>query len=190
MIPDKVVAPEVVPAPVVPPAPRRGPGHRGQDVRDAVAEMTLRAQEISLEAGSKMAAAMKEVIHAAAGITNFAVDSARDLAQFMVRRGQMTQDEADKLIREAEDAASKHKRPVKATTPAKHAPAKTAAHTAPKHAASHHAPTHHTASHHGAAKPAAKKHAPPARKPVAKKVVAKKAVAKKPAAKKPAAKKK
>ena len=190
MIPDKVVAPEVVPVPVVPPAPRRGPGHRGQDVRDAVAEMTLRAQEISLEAGSKMAAAMKEVIHAAAGITNFAVDSARDLAQFMVRRGQMTQDEADKLIREAEDAASKHKRPVKATTPAKHAPAKTAAHAAPKHAASHHAPTHHTASHHGAAKPAAKKHAPPARKPVAKKVVAKKAAAKKPAAKKPAAKKK
>lgn len=195
MMPDKVVAPEVVPAPVVPPAPRRGPGHRGQDVRDAVAEMTLRAQEISLEAGSKMAAAMKEVIHAAAGITNFAVDSARDLAQFMVRRGQMTQDEADKLIREAEDAASKHKRPVKATTPAKHAPAKTAAHAAPKHAASHHAPTHHTASHHaashhGAAKPATKKHAPPAKKPVAKKAVAKKAAAKKPAAKKPAAKKK
>ena len=51
-----------------------------------------------------MAAAMKEVIGAAAGITTFAVESARDLVQYMVRRGQMTQDEADKLIREAEAA--------------------------------------------------------------------------------------
>ena len=202
MMPDKVVAPEVTPAPAAPPVPRRGPGHRGQDVRDAVAEMTLRAQEISLEAGSKMAAAMKEVIHAAAGITNFAVDSARDLAQFMVRRGQMTQDEADKLIREAEDAASKHKRPVKSATAAKHAPAKTAAHAAPKHAASHHAPSHHATvpkhaashhapSHHAAAKPAAKKHAAPAKKHAAKKSpAARKPAAKKHAAKKPAAKKK
>ena len=191
MIPDKVVVPEVAPVVATPPAPRRGPGHRGQDVRDAVAEMTLRAQEISLEAGSKMAAAMKEVIHAAAGITNFAVESARDLAQFMVRRGQMTQDEADKLIREAEDAASKHKRPVKAAPPAKHAPAKPAAHVAPKHAPSHAAPAHHAPTHHAAAKPAAKKHAAPAKKPAAKKpAAAKKPVAKKPAAKKPAAKKK
>ena len=34
--------------------PRRSPGHRGQDVRDTVAEMAARAHEISLEAGSKM----------------------------------------------------------------------------------------------------------------------------------------
>jgi len=49
--------------------PRRSPGHRGQDVRDTVAEMAARAHEISLEAGSKMAAAMKDVINAAAGLT-------------------------------------------------------------------------------------------------------------------------
>jgi len=66
--------------------------------------MAARAHEISLEAGSKMAAAMKDVIGAAAGLTGFAVESARDLVQYMVRRGQMTQDEADKLIREAEEA--------------------------------------------------------------------------------------
>lgn len=66
--------------------------------------MAARAHEISLEAGSKMAAAMKDVINAAAGLTGFAVESARDLVQYMVRRGQMTQDEADKLIREAEEA--------------------------------------------------------------------------------------
>src|SRR5687768_331983 len=87
--------------------PRRSPGHRGADVRDTVAEMAAKAQEISLEAGSKMAAAMKDVINAAAGLTGFAVESARDLVQYMVRRGQMTQDEADKLIREAEEAHGK-----------------------------------------------------------------------------------
>lgn len=69
-----------------------------------MAEMTERAQLISQEAGTRIAAAMKDVIGAAAGIAGFAVESARDLAQYMVRRGQMTQDEADKLIREAEDA--------------------------------------------------------------------------------------
>ena len=93
--------------PTVPPAtppgvPRRGPGHRGQDVRDTVAEMAARAQEISLEAGSKMSAAMKDIIGAAAGLSDFVIESARDLLQYMVRRGQMTQEEADKLILEVE----------------------------------------------------------------------------------------
>src|SRR6202161_2597456 len=85
----------VPPAPV---APKRHPGHRGADVRDTVAEMAAKAHEISMEAGSKMAAAMKEVIGAAAGLSIFTLESARDLVQYMVRRGQMTQDEADRLI--------------------------------------------------------------------------------------------
>ena len=88
-------------------APRRAPGHRGADMRDTVAELAERAQLISQEAGSKVAAAMKDVIGAAAGITGFAIESARDLVQFMVRRGQMTPEEADKLIREAEAAHDK-----------------------------------------------------------------------------------
>ena len=110
-MPDQAKPPEVKPAddatatPAAPPTPpRRSPGHRGADVRDTVAEMAAKAQEISQEAGSKMAAAMKDVINAAAGIAGFAVESARDLVQYMVRRGQMTQEEADKLIREAEAA--------------------------------------------------------------------------------------
>jgi polyhydroxyalkanoate synthesis regulator phasin len=86
---------------------KRGPGHRAVDARDAIAELTERAQEISLEAGSKVAIAMKDVISAAAGIAGFAVESARDLVQFMVRRGQMTIEEAEKLLREAESAHSK-----------------------------------------------------------------------------------
>ena len=93
--------------------PPRRPGHRGADVRDTVAEMAARAQEISLEAGSKIAAAMKDVIGAAAGLTGFALESARDLVQYMVRRGQMTQDEADKLIREVEESQGP-RRPVAA----------------------------------------------------------------------------
>ncbi|MEP6729501.1 MAG: hypothetical protein ABJE10_02630 [bacterium] len=94
-------------APTPPAAPRRGPGHRGADMRDTVAEMAERAQLISQEAGSKVSSAMKDVISAAAGLAGFAIESARDLVQYMVRRGQMTQEEADKLIREAEDAHSK-----------------------------------------------------------------------------------
>jgi hypothetical protein len=104
---EKAPVTESKPAGEPPTPPRRSPGHRGQDVRDTVAEMAARAHEISLEAGSKMAAAMKDVINAAAGLTGFAVESARDLVQYMVRRGQMTQDEADKLIREAEEAHGK-----------------------------------------------------------------------------------
>src|SRR6202162_6005556 len=94
-------------APLVP--PKRSPGHRGADVKDTVAEMAAKAHEISLEAGSKMAAAMKDVINAAAGLSGFVIESARDLVQYMVRGGQMTQEEADKLIREVELATPKRK---------------------------------------------------------------------------------
>src|ERR671916_344948 len=101
-------------APAASPPPRRGPGHRGADVRDTMAEMAARAHEISLEAGSKMAGALRDVVGAAAGLADFALESARDLVQYMVRRGQMTQDEADKLLREAEEAYSSRKPPVTA----------------------------------------------------------------------------
>mgnify|MGYP003694579659 CR=1 FL=1 len=95
------------PTPVPPAVPRRSPGHRGADMRDTVAEMAERAQLISQEAGTKVAAAMKDVISAAAGIAGFAVESARDLVQYMVKRGQMTPEEADKLIRDVEAAHDK-----------------------------------------------------------------------------------
>jgi len=86
---------------------KRGPGHRAVDARDAIAELTERAQEISLEAGSKVSEAMRDVISAAAGISGFAVESARDLISYMVRRSQMTPEEGDKLLREAEIAHNK-----------------------------------------------------------------------------------
>ena len=176
--------------------PRRSPGHRGQDVRDTVAEMAARAHEISLEAGSKMAAAMKDVINAAAGLTGFAVESARDLVQYMVRRGQMTQDEADKLIREAEEAHSKKKPAAKAAEPKPPAPAPAKPKAAP--AAKPAAPVAATqapapapkaapAAKPAATAPAAKKSTPAAKKAPAKSAVKRTATAK--ASAKPAKKK-
>jgi polyhydroxyalkanoate synthesis regulator phasin len=88
------------------PQARRPSGHRA-DMRDTVAELAERAQAISQEAGTKVASAMKDVIGAAAGIAGFAIESARDLVQYMVRRGQMTPEEGDRLIREAEAAHDK-----------------------------------------------------------------------------------
>lgn len=114
-------------SPTTPAAPRRTPGHRGADARDTVAEMALRAQEISQEAGSKIAMAMKDVINAAAGVAGFAVESARDLVQYMVRRGQMTQEEADRVIREAEEAHRQSKKVAKEAGASHAAPAKKAA---------------------------------------------------------------
>jgi polyhydroxyalkanoate synthesis regulator phasin len=107
MTPDNAAGENADAPPVAPPPPRRGPGHRGQDIRDTMAEMAAKAHEISLEAGSKMASAMRDVVGAAAGISAFAIESARDLVNYMVRRGQMSQDEATKLLLEVEEAHAK-----------------------------------------------------------------------------------
>ncbi len=87
-------------------------------MRDTVAELAGRAQVISQEAGTKVATAMKDVISAATGIAGFAIESARDLVQYMVRRGQMTPEEGDRLIREAEAAHEKRSPGEKARTTA------------------------------------------------------------------------
>jgi hypothetical protein len=132
--------------------------------------MAAKAHEISLEAGSKMAAAMKDVVGAAAGLTGFVLESARDLLQYMVRRGQMTQDEADKLMREVEASHAKRK----PYTPQ----ASVAPKTSPRAEASHpvHVTKHVSAPIKHAPKPAAKHAA--ARKPAAKKTTMKPAAKK------------
>ena len=119
-------------APAAPPAPRRSLGHRGADVRDTVAEMTAKAHEISLEAGSKMAGAMRDVINAAAGLAEFAVESARDLVQYMVRRGQMSQEEGERLLREAEEAQTRRRGSAPSPAAAPEEPKKPAAKKAPE----------------------------------------------------------
>ena len=186
-------------APGAPPIPpRRSPGHRGADVKDTVAEMAAKAHEISLEAGSKMAAAMKDVVGAAAGLTGLVLESARDLLQYMVRRGQMTQEEADKLMREVESSHAKRK----PFTPPPHAATKAAApkvesshapHTSHTPHAGHTAHTAHAGHTSHASHAGHTSHAAPVRHvsapvrhvsaPV--KHVAKHSAAKKPAAKKP-----
>src|SRR5687767_8917227 len=150
-------APAATPAVTPPVPPRRSPGHRGADVKVTVAEMAAKAHEISLEAGSKMAAAMKDVINAAAGLSGFVIESARDLVQYMVRRGQMTQEEADKLIREVESAMPKRKPSAIVHPPAKSStsPAARSAPTAYRPASVTHQPSHAPAR--AASKPAAKK---------------------------------
>jgi hypothetical protein len=140
--------------------------------------MAAKAHEISLEAGSKMAAAMKDVVGAAAGLTGLVLESARDLLQYMVRRGQMTQEEADKLMREVEASHAKRK----PFTPPPAAAVKTVPKVEPTHApAAAAAQRHHTPApiKHAAAKPAAK-HAAPAKKPAAKKTTMKPAAKKHP----------
>ena len=162
--------------PVVP--PKRSPGHRGADVKDTVAEMAAKAHEISLEAGSKMAAAMKDVVGAAAGLTGLVLESARDLLQYMVRRGQMTQDEADKLMREVEASHAKRKPVSPPPSVAKPVAKVEAAHVVHAHVA-HPAPArHHTpAPIKHAVKPVTK-HAGAAKKPAAKKTTMKPAAKK------------
>jgi histone H1/5 len=193
-MPDKIpaaakpAAVEPVTAPGAVPPVRRHPGHRGADVRDTVAEMAAKAHEISMEAGSKMAAAMKEVIGAAAGLSIFTLESARDLVQYMVRRGQMTQDEADKLIRDAEDAWSKKHKGKKPPARLEQKPKpviKPIPYSLPKAAPPPVLPKKAGAP---AVKPVVAVKKAVAAKPAPKKPVAKKPAAKKPA--KPAAKKK
>ena len=185
-------APDLPPAapPAQPGVPRRAPGHRSTDARDTVAEMALRAQEISQEAGSKIAQAIKDVINAAAGLAGFAIESARDIVQYMVRRGQMTQEEADRIIREVEEAHGKRKpaakqaaspppvapvpvppiKKIAPTTPAEKAPVASAPGVKPAQKA---AKTVHAA--HTASRPAGKKHTAASRpKPSAKKAGKKK----------------
>jgi cell division septation protein DedD len=133
-----------------------------------------------------MAAAMKDVVGAAAGLTGLVLESARDLLQYMVRRGQMTQDEADKLMREVESSHSKKKPFVSpaASTSAGTKSAPTIGHTP-------HVAQKATSTQAKHAKPPAKHAKPPAKhaKPPAKhaKPPAKRSAtaAKKPSAKKP-----
>ena len=188
---EKAPVPADTPEGGPPVPPKRSPGHRGADVKDTVAEMAAKAHEISLEAGSKMAAAMKDVVGAAAGLTGFVIESARDLVQFMVRRGQMTQEEADKLIRQVEEHQPKRKTPLPPPAPAKPAYVAHVPHVS--HVTHAPAPSHPKPAPAKAAKPAAKAaHKPAAKKaPAPKKAPAKKAApAKKPAAKKAAKKRK
>ena len=87
--------------------PGARPYQRPSDTRDTMADLNQRAQALSREAGGRVSSAMRDAIGTAAGLAGFAVESARDLVQYMVRRGQMTQEEADAVLHDAEEAQRK-----------------------------------------------------------------------------------
>jgi len=108
MTPDVPVAPttEVAPAPV---PVKRSPGHRGTDIRDTVAEMTARANEIQFEAGSKMANALRNIVRAAMDDTELSPESARDVVDYFRRRALMSTEDAQALLDEVKEYASTRK---------------------------------------------------------------------------------
>jgi hypothetical protein len=92
----------------VPPV-KRSPGHRGTDIRDTVAEMTARANEIQFEAGSKMANALKNIVRAAIADTELSLESTRDVVDYFRRRALMSTEDAQGLLDEVAEYASKRK---------------------------------------------------------------------------------
>lgn len=94
-----------------------------------MAELAARAHVISQEANAKVTAAMREALSTASGAAGFAVESARDLVQYLVRRGQMTAEEGERLVREAEGAHAKRSGKKSAKTAAKTAAKQPAAKT-------------------------------------------------------------
>jgi hypothetical protein len=108
MTPDVPVAPaEVAAAPAAP--VKRSPGHRGTDIRDTVAEMTARANEIQFEAGSKMANALRNIVRAAIADTELSLESTRDVVDYFRRRALMSTEDAQGLLDEVAEYASKRK---------------------------------------------------------------------------------
>ncbi len=110
MTPDVPVAPtEAVAAPAAP--VKRSPGHRGTDIRDTVAEMTARANEIQFEAGSKMANALKNIVRAAIADTELSPESTRDVVDYFRRRALMSTEDAQGLLDEVAEYAAKRRPP-------------------------------------------------------------------------------
>lgn len=106
MTPDAPAAAESA-TPAAP--PKRSPGHRGTDIKDTIAEMTARANEITLEAGSKMANALRNILRSAIGSDELSVDATRDVVDYFRRRHLMSADDAQALLDEVAEAAGKKK---------------------------------------------------------------------------------
>lgn len=137
-----------VPSPFVAP-PRRSEAQRAE-ASQALAELTERARDIAQRASSALVAAFKDVVADPATAGELSVESTRDLVQYLQRRGQLTPEDAERLIRSAEAVAQR--RPAHAAKPVK--------------------PTVKTAPAKAPAKSAAKKSAPTGKAPAARKPAA------------------
>ena len=107
MTPESPAAPAEAVTPAAP--PKRSPGHRGTDIKDTIAEMTARANEITLEAGSKMANALRNILRSAIGSDELSIDATRDVVDYFRRRHLMSADDAQLLLDEVAEAAGKKK---------------------------------------------------------------------------------
>lgn len=94
---------------LMPPSPAAAPTMTNppRPSRETAAALAARAQAITAEANDLLAGAMREAIDAAGGLSDVAVETARDVAQYLVRRGRMARDEAERLLAAAEDAAAR-----------------------------------------------------------------------------------
>jgi hypothetical protein len=152
------------------PSQRRSEAQQAE-ARDSLAELLERSRAIARQASSTLVSAFKDAMADPAVAGGFAVESARDLVQYLLRRGELTPGDADRLLKAAEGAAQKTS--VKRVAPAKPAPAKPApaklasAKSAPAKASPLKSATKPAAAARKAA-PAAKKPEAPAKKTVAK----------------------
>lgn len=141
---------------------RRSEAQRAESIQ-AVAELTERAREIARDASTALVSAFKDVVADPATAGELSVESTRDLVQYLQRRGQITADDAERLIRSAESMVqrrparsakpSKDVKPARAATPAKSVKAVVAKSARPKAPAAKPARSATTAR----PKPAAKK---------------------------------
>lgn len=165
---------------------RRGEAHQAE-ARDSLVELLDRSRAIARQASSTLVAAFKDVMADPAVAGGFAVESARDLVQYLLRRGELAPADAERLLKLAESAAQRTpakrvvqakpvtvkpaparavtaKPPVARTPAAKSAPAKPVARKSPTRSAAA-APKKHAAPAKPASKPAAK---PATKRPAAK----------------------
>jgi len=164
---DPHVAPgatSAAPALLAQPQRRGEAGHA--ESRDSLNELLERSRAIARQAATTLVTAFKEVMADPAVAGGFAVESARDLVQYLLRRGELSPADAERLLKVAESSAQRS--PAKRVAPAKPVPAKPI-------------PAKPAPTKPVAAKPVAAK--PVATKPVATKPVAVKAGPAKPAVK-------
>jgi len=113
-------APAAGPA-AIPSPHRRGDAHQ-PDPTVVLNALVERAHAIAKEASSTLVSAFKDVMADPAVSGGFAVESARDLIQYLSRRGELAPLDAERLVRLAESGAQRI--PDKRATPAKSMPAK------------------------------------------------------------------
>jgi hypothetical protein len=72
-----------------------------ETLAEQAAALAERGRAIEADSRGRFTAALRELVVSAAGFTGFAVETVRDVVQFLVRRGQIPPAEGERLLREA-----------------------------------------------------------------------------------------